>query len=214
MRRIDCDLDNSCLSRGASRIVQAGLNLLLLGLFALLVISSLHHFAVTRSVRTFGILAVNVLFLSLYLARRPARMETQSQPLWLLAFGGTAAPLLMRPLDSGGVAGGTALQLFGLALLTAALLSLRRSFAVVPSHRGIRVGGLYRFVRHPVYLAELTVMLGITWSNPSVRNATVWVCVCVIQIARAVAEERLLSVDPIYQSYRDRVRYRLIPGLF
>lgn len=204
---------NSTLRHVSMQLAQTTMNLAIIGLFALLVLASFHGYAHGGSVRTLGVLAANSLFLVLYLARRPAKIETDSLPLWLLAFAGTAAPLLMRPAPRGVFAPGTVVQVAGLALLIVALLSLRRSFAVVPANRGIRDGGLYRVVRHPVYLAELTIMLGIVLANPSARNGVIWGCECLVQFARALAEERLLSADPLYVTYCKQVRYRLIPGI-
>lgn len=197
-----------------SGLLHAAMNLLLILLFALLAIASYHRFAHSGSIRTFGVLAVNTLFLALFLTRRRARAETASTALWLLAFAGTALPLLMRPTaDSAPLAFGSVVQLIGLVSVAVALLSLRRSFAVVPANRGIQDGGLYRLVRHPVYLSELTVLLGVALANPTVLNATIWLCECMLQFARARAEERFLSVDPVYRAYCQRVRYRLIPGV-
>ena len=90
------------------------------------------------------------------------------------------------------------------------MLSLRRSFGIVPAHRGIRTGGLYNVVRHPLYASELVWFLGFAIDNPSGWNIGLWLCDCVLQFSRACAEERFLSVDPIYSQYRTRVRYRLI----
>lgn len=201
------------LSLRTTSVIKAAMNLLVGALFALLVIASLAAYAASGSLRTLGILAVNTLFLVLYLARRPAKVETDSLPLWLLALAGTAVPLLMRPTTTESLAAGVVVQIFGLTLLIAALLSLRRSFAVVPANRGIRVGGLYRLVRHPVYLAELTVVLGVVLSNPTVTNGILWICECGFQYARALAEERLLATDPAYTRYCTQVHYRIIPGV-
>lgn len=188
------------------------MNLLIVLLFALLAISSFHRYVESRSLQAFGILAVNALFLGLFLARRPARDETRSLPLWALSFAGTAVPLLLRPSAEGrGPHIGSILELAGIIMLVAALLSLRRSFAVVPGNRGIQRGGMYRLVRHPVYLAELTLLLGLVLANPTVSNAVIWACECALELARAKAEERFLAADPAYQDYRTRVRYRLIP---
>src|SRR6185312_4732665 len=103
-----------------------------------------------------------------FLTRMPAKAETTSVRLWVLGFAGTALPLLLRPATAGGDDSlGSAIQLSGVVVLAIALLSLRRSFAVVPGNRGIRQGGCYRLVRHPVYLSELTVFLGLAMANPT-----------------------------------------------
>jgi protein-S-isoprenylcysteine O-methyltransferase Ste14 len=198
----------------AVRLCQAGLNIVIVVLCALLIIASYQHFVTTRSIQSLGILAVNALFLGLYLARRPAVSETTSLPLWLLAVVTVALPLLVRPSqDPGFVWVGTSIQVAGTLMVVAGLLSLRRSFAVVPGNRGVRIGGMYRLVRHPIYISELIAFLGTVLVNPAAMNWALWVAVCGMQYARALAEEQFLSTDPVYRQYRARVRYRLIPGL-
>jgi len=201
------------------KVLQAALNLLVLALFALLAISSYRHFASTGTLRCFGILVVNTLFVTLFLARRPAKSESDSPGLWLLGIAGTAVPLLMRPNDGPStdplslIYTGQLLQIVGLCLVAMSLLSLRRSFSVVAANRGVRSGGLYRIVRHPVYFSELLLLFGVTLSNPSATNVGLWICECALQFIRACTEEQFLSVDTTYRAYRERVRYRLIPGL-
>jgi protein-S-isoprenylcysteine O-methyltransferase Ste14 len=197
-----------------ARLCQAAINILVVLLFGLLVLSAYHHFAATGSSKFLGIFVVNFLFLGLFMTRRPAKAETDSMPLWLLAVAGTACPLLLRPSEAAGfIVVGTIVQVTGIVLIACGLSSLRRSFAVVPGNRGIRDGGLYRIVRHPLYFSELVALLGAVLVNPSVANWTIWLCECALQYARAHAEENFLSSDPVYRAYRERVRYRLIPGL-
>ena len=195
-------------------VCKATLNILVLVLFAQQALASYQLFATTRSVRVFGAVVVGTLFLALFVLRRPAKEETPSLSLWLLATAGAALPMLMRP-SSGSpyLEIGYAVQVCGFAMLTAALLSLRRSFAVVPGNRGVREGGLYRIIRHPVYVAELTTLFGVVLANPTLANVLIWLCECGVQYVRARAEEDFLSSDPVYRAYRERVRYRLIPGV-
>jgi protein-S-isoprenylcysteine O-methyltransferase Ste14 len=196
------------------RIFQAALNILLIALFVLLAVVSCRHFAASRSVRSFGILAINALFLGLFLSRRPAKSETPRLSLWLLSLTGTALPLLLRPTVPAGFVGvGVVIQVTGILMVAASLLSLRRSFAVVPANRGIRDGGLYHIVRHPIYISELITLLGAVLVSPSMANWIIWVCECGLQFARACAEEDFLAADPVYRAYRERVPYRLVPGL-
>ena len=201
-------------SLSAVGICKAGLNILVLLLFGLCAYASYRHFLASRSIQSFGILAVNTMFFGLFLARRPAAAESPSLPLWVLGVAGTALPLLLRPSEAAGwVPIGTTIQVIGMAMVTAGLLSLRRSFAVVPGNRGVRVGGLYRVVRHPIYISELVAVLGAVLVSPTIWNWSLWLCECGLQFARARAEEDLLSSDPVYRAYRARVRYRLIPGV-
>jgi protein-S-isoprenylcysteine O-methyltransferase Ste14 len=192
--------------------LQAAMNAVIVVLFTLLVMGSLHAYRSSGSPQAFGVLAINTLFLALFLTRKPARAETTSASLWLLGFAGSALPLLLRPTAAANQTSlGAFLELCGLVMLAAALLSLRRSFAVVPGNRGIRSGGMYRLVRHPVYLSELIALLGIVLANPTTVNALIWGCQCALQLARARAEERFLSADPLYTLYCARVRHRLVP---
>lgn len=211
---IDIPKTRSLSPQSLVRLCQATLNIAVLLLLALLAVSSYHHFAATRSVNSLGILAINSLFLGLFLTRRNATAETPALPLWLLGVAGTALPLLLRPSDGAGfVRVGSIIQLTGIVMVAAGLLSLRRSFAVVAGNRGVRDGGMYRIVRHPIYISELVALLGAVLVSPTAANWILWVCECVVQYARARAEEDFLSNDPVYRAYRDRVRYRLIPGV-
>jgi protein-S-isoprenylcysteine O-methyltransferase Ste14 len=196
------------------RVSRAGTNILLILLFALQAIAGWRHFVSFGTAHAFGLLVVNTLFVTLFVLRRPAKVESVSPGLWLLGIAGTALPLLMRPSDGSMLTqAGDILQLVGFVLLAAALLSLRRSFGIVAANRGVRSGGLYRFVRHPVYFSELTLLLGFVLASPTRINILIWLCECVLQYARACAEEQLLCSDPAYRTYRTQVHYRLVPGL-
>jgi protein-S-isoprenylcysteine O-methyltransferase Ste14 len=196
------------------RICQAALNILVVLLCLLLILASYRHFTSTHSLQSLGILAVNGLFLGLFLARRPAVAESKSLPEWILAVTAVGLPLLLRPGITGGFAVmGTTLQIAGIIMVLGGLLSLRRSFAVVPGNRGVRDGGMYRIVRHPLYASELIALLGTVLVSPSPWNWTIWILECALQVARARAEENFLGKDPVYRAYRARVRYRLIPGV-
>lgn len=207
------DAVSSCVSR-LTRLCQAALNIIVVLLLLLLAVSSYLRFTASHSLSSFGILAVNALFVCLFVTRPAAKSETTSMPLWLLATAAVALPLLLRP--SGGAGNsvlGYGMQLVGLVMLAGSLLSLRRSFALVPGNRGVRDGGLYRLVRHPMYLSELTILLGVVVANPVPANIILWVCECGLQFVRACAEEDFLAADPAYRAYRGRVPYRLVPGL-
>jgi len=175
--------------------------------------SAWQNLLTTGSLRSLSVLAVNLLFLGLFLARRPAQTETSSVGLWVLGMITMLLPLLLRPGGQGWNELGTALQLLGLAGIAGGLLSLRRSFAVAPANRGVRDTGMYRLVRHPIYLSELLLLLGVVLANPTLGNLLILLCECGLQLARASAEEQFLSSDPVYRAYRERVRYRLIPGI-
>lgn len=135
----------------------------------------------------------------------------------LLGWCGTLAPLYVRPAPLAPMpvaALGGALQLLGASLALGATLALGRSFGIVAANRGVRTGGLYQFIRHPIYAAFMLSLGGFTFAHPSAWNGLVWLAACGVQIGRIVVEERALSVDPRYRAYRARVRYRLLPPVW
>jgi protein-S-isoprenylcysteine O-methyltransferase Ste14 len=91
---------------------------------------------------------------------------------------------------------------------------LGRSFSVMAEARQLVTSGPYRFVRHPLYLAELISTLGIF-----IAFASPWTGVVVLvqfgaQIRRMLNEEQVLGAAfPDYAAYAARTR-RLIPGVW
>ena len=184
----------------------------MLAAYLLLAFATFHRYLDTCSLSVFFLLIVNTTFLGMYATRRDTALFSTAPLLWLLAFCGTFAPLLMRPLAPGAsTTVGIVIQMLGSAGIIGALSSLRRSFGIVPANRGVRTEGLYRLVRHPLYAAELLALAGVAIGNPSVWNVLLWCVEVALQFARARAEERFLAADPVYADYCTKVRYRLIP---
>jgi len=102
----------------------------------------------------------------------------------------------------------------GLCIVVMGKLSLGRSFGLTPANRGIVCRGLYRVVRHPIYLGYLITHLGFLLANPSGWNIAMLVVADVALTFRAICEEQTLAQDPEYRLYMDRVRWRLIPAVF
>jgi protein-S-isoprenylcysteine O-methyltransferase Ste14 len=151
------------------------------------------------------------------LVRRPATTLSYSPLDWILSFAGVSASLLARPatpINGYGIALAHFIMLSGLVLQIWAKLALWRSFGVVPANRGVRSGGPYRFVRHPMYAGYSLSHAGFLAGYFSVHNSILYASVLLIDIARLLREERLLGEDPEYARYTGNVRYRLIPYLF
>ena len=201
-------MNNKYISSGIKIVANA----VIVVAFGLLAYSCYLKYQASGSLNWLGLVIVNSVFVTMYIAKRDAASISQSPAVWLLAFAGTCLPLALRPtLPSLWAGMGNGLQLAGLVAIVGSMLSLRRSFGIVPAHRGIRTQGLYHVVRHPLYSSELIWMLGFAVVNPSAWNISLWICDCVLQFSRAVVEERFLGTDPVYSQYRARVRYRLIP---
>jgi protein-S-isoprenylcysteine O-methyltransferase Ste14 len=109
---------------------------------------------------------------------------------------------------------GAAFQAFGVCWQIFAKVSLRRSFGILPANRGIVSCGAYQFMRHPMYFGYFIADIGFLLANFGMRNMLVYGIQFVLQAGRIAREERLLSTDALYRAYKDKVRYRVIPGVF
>lgn len=149
----------------------------------------------------------------LYLARRQPVTVSAHAGDWLLGIGGTLLPMLLRPGGPGYPAIGDPLLEVGAGLLIVSLLSLNRSLAVVPARRDIKTTGLYRLVRHPVYLSYVVLFTGYVLANASAANIAIWAATLACLWARIWREEAHLMADAAYRDYMQVVRYRIIPFL-
>ncbi|RUM25490.1 isoprenylcysteine carboxylmethyltransferase family protein [Rhizobium vallis] len=153
----------------------------------------------------------------LILTRRPTRNASLRLFDWMLTAVGTVFPLLVSPSESQPLAPiplCVMAMAFGLALQISAKLTLLRSFGLVPANRGVKIGGPYKFVRHPMYAGYLLTHIGFFLVHPSFWNFTVYATALAAQCFRLLAEERLLKQDPAYVSFMATTRYRLVPFVF
>lgn len=106
-----------------------------------------------------------------------------------------------------------ALFALGAAGSAITLASLGRSFAFLPSRRGLVEHGPYALVRHPAYACELAMVLACAIARPW-PVAPLALAALIAIVVRIEAEERVLASDPAHARYRERVRWRLVPFLF
>jgi protein-S-isoprenylcysteine O-methyltransferase Ste14 len=102
----------------------------------------------------------------------------------------------------------------GLMVVLVGKVSLGRSFGLTPANRGVVSTGVYRFVRHPIYLGYLITHVGFLLAHPVGWNIAMLTAADIALVLRARAEEETLAKDPAYRSYMGRVRFRLLPGVF
>jgi protein-S-isoprenylcysteine O-methyltransferase Ste14 len=161
-----------------------------------------------------GATALELLVATLFIVRRTPWIVSRSPRAWSAAAIGTFGMLAARPAYH--PIGGLELlygvmQGVGAVLAGAAVISLGRSFGIVAANRGIRTGGPYRFVRHPLYSAYILTETGYLLENPSLRNWCLFAVVMAFQAVRIIEEERTLAEDPAYREYRERVPSRILP---
>jgi protein-S-isoprenylcysteine O-methyltransferase Ste14 len=201
-------------------VTRAGLasafsNTVLSTTYALFAYAHLTAFAREPRASLVVIVVMDALVAVLAIARAPAGASSFSAYAWLTTLGGTAAPLLLRPVRGAvDLTVGQVIQVLGAVLAATSVLSLNRSFGLLPAHRGIRRGGMYRWVRHPLYAAYTILQIGYLISNRSVTNALLLAIALGFQVLRLLNEERFLSRYPEYNEYKQRTPWRLLPFVF
>jgi protein-S-isoprenylcysteine O-methyltransferase Ste14 len=108
----------------------------------------------------------------------------------------------------------TVLTLIGTAGAIVALSQLGRSFSLMAETRQLVTSGPYRFVRHPLYLAEEVAVFGVFIQFASVWTALLFAANIAVQLRRMHNEELVLTASfPEYGAYRQNTA-RLIPGIY
>ncbi len=72
--------------------------------------------------------------------------------------------------------------------------------------------GLYKLVRHPMYAADLILMVGIPLALGSFWGLVIFIPGLLMLVLRILDEEKMLTEElGGYREYTQRVRYRLLP---
>ena len=157
----------------------------------------------------------------LFLIRRPSAQSRGAGGLFadVAAVAGTVAVFGLSQLPRTVenllvVAAAEVLMTLGLILMVVGLASLGRSFGIMPRARGLVRTGLYRWVRHPIYLGEILLLAGIVMLAIGPLTLAVYGVFVALQAYRLLMEERTLTdADPEYAEYRARTS-RLLPGVY
>jgi protein-S-isoprenylcysteine O-methyltransferase Ste14 len=191
--------------------------IILIAMFSYFLVPVLGAVFTRGDLSAFLICASETIVVVLVCCRKRAQSLSVRKLDWILALTATIAPMMVRPSDVSILASKDLpilLMLAGMAVQICAKLNLGRRFGAVAANRGICDRGLYRIVRHPIYAGYMLTHIGFLLAASSWWNLGVYMILYSIVVPRILAEERLLSEDPQYVEYRQKVRNRLIPGLF
>jgi len=187
------------------------------GLFALLSMNLLADFMRTGHVTSLLLLVSEALIVILTVVRRRAQVIDRSTAAAVTTTLSIVGPPLLRAGETPGLLPDTVTAVVsaaGLALVIGGKMTLGRSFGIAPANRGVVARGPYLFVRHPIYAGYLITHLAFLLAQPTGLNLLIVAVADSALIARALIEERVLSVDVAYQTYCQRVAWHLVPGVF
>ena len=188
----------------------------IVGLFSMMVSAIAQDAARTGHVTGLLLLVSEALVVALTVIRRSATIVDRTWKARILTTFATFAPPLARPGSVALLGEPYTIAIAGLGLIFVVLgkLSLGRSFGLVPANRGVVSTGMYRWVRHPIYLGYLITHAGFVLANPTSWNIPLLLVADVALMFRAVCEEQTLARDDAYREYMTRVQWRVIPGVF
>ena len=150
-----------------------------------------------------------------YLIRRVPKDVSMSLYDWMIAIAGTYFVMFLLPVENANdLWFGQVLQFTGWILQILAMFSLNRSIGMVAANRGVQTTGLYGLVRHPLYLSYFVAFLGYVLNHYSVMNLMVYAVAVGLWVLRLLAEEKFLMQSDEYRQYAQKVRWRMLPGVF
>jgi protein-S-isoprenylcysteine O-methyltransferase Ste14 len=174
-------------------------------------------FAETQRPTDLLLLVGEALVVVLTCLRRPAHSVDRRTLVRVVTGLSLLLPMMVRPSVTGtgliSEAAAASMAALGLSIVVAAKISLGWSFGLLPANRGVMVRGLYRVVRHPIYLGYLLTHAPFLAAHPSGWNLAVLLIGDSALIVRALYEEETLGQDPQYVQYCRTVRWRLVPGI-
>ncbi|RMD70432.1 MAG: isoprenylcysteine carboxylmethyltransferase family protein [Gammaproteobacteria bacterium] len=103
---------------------------------------------------------------------------------------------------------GLLLSLLGTTLSIVSLWSLKRSFSVMTEVRQLVTTGLYRYIRHPLYMSEIIHAAGLVLLSAHPIILGVSAITIALQVVRAkIEEQKLARTLPEYAAYKRRTGF-------
>lgn len=200
-----------------SRLTDIASRALVVVLFSMMAIRFGADFLSTGRLTGLLLLVSETLVVVLTVMRRSAAVVDRSLRARLLTALSMLGPPLLQPALVAPLLPQVvtvAASVVGLAIVIAGKVTLGRSFGLMPANRGIVSSGVYRIVRHPIYLGYLLTHVAFLVATPSAWNIAALFAADAALLARAICEEKTLSRDERYRAYQQTVRWRVCPGVF
>jgi protein-S-isoprenylcysteine O-methyltransferase Ste14 len=164
---------------------------------------------------SFCLASFYMLLALLIMTRSPAKAHVDGLLPRIAAFVGTYLPWTIPFFGKTDQAlpnlASTACVLIGMIMMLVTIRHLGRSFSLVPQARSVVQTGPYRWIKHPLYLAEEIAVLGVVLKNLTPVTVILLVLHIGVQICRILYEEDLLRRNcPEYSSY-EASRWRCVP---
>lgn len=103
----------------------------------------------------------------------------------------------------------------GITMLVVIQNSYAAATVTVEAGQTVASGGLYKFVRHPMYAGNLIMMIGMPLALGSYWGLLFVIPGIAVLVFRIRDEEKLLTQDlPGYREYAQHVRDRLVPNVW
>jgi len=152
----------------------------------------------------------------LLMTRPPAKSQADGLGPRVAAFAGTYMPFAIvffcRPAGSPILdLVSTGIGLLGLFMIIISILHLGKAFSLIPQARNVVRSGPYRWLRHPLYLAEEIALLGTALEYFSALAFGILLLHVSVQVFRIHYEEALLRRTlPGYNDYA-AMTWRMMP---
>ncbi|MCA2241029.1 MULTISPECIES: methyltransferase family protein [Mycobacterium] len=138
------------------------------------------------------------LFATMVFSALDHRFDWSSVPAWLSLLGDVLVAIGL-----------------GIAMLVIVQNSYAGATVTVEADQTVVSGGLYQFVRHPMYVGNVIMMIGIPLALDSYWGLLFVIPGTIVLALRIFDEEKLLIHElPGYREYAERVRYRLVPYIW
>jgi protein-S-isoprenylcysteine O-methyltransferase Ste14 len=103
----------------------------------------------------------------------------------------------------------------GIAMVVIAQNGYAASTVRVETGQQVVSSGVYRFIRHPMYVGSLIMMLGMPLALGSYWGLLFVIPGVAVIVFRILDEEKMLTEELAgYREYAQRVRYRLMPNVW